>query len=179
LADFLDVGEVVFDGAKVWGIRRQKKDMMAVPMSDGFQVFLFVESGVVKDNRGVWPQGFAKHLVEPAVDKSRVRGTREQQRCKKILAATRGDQACPWTAMTGMIAVHFLAARAPAVAAAYIGIEARFIGIGDIPATALGDDAAQFLQVSYPFFRIAFLVLQRLFLCVSFICFIATWMALM
>jgi hypothetical protein len=35
---------------------------------------------------------------------------------------------------------------------------------------AFGNDAAQFLKIRHPLFRIAFLVFQRLFLRVSFIC---------
>jgi len=74
--------------------------------------------------------------------------------------------------------VNFLPARAPAITAANIGFKARFIDIHDIRGAAFGNDAAQCAQIGYPLFRIAFFVFERLFLCVSFMAFRATLMAL-
>jgi hypothetical protein len=59
--------------------------------------------------------------------------------------------------------LDFMAALAPAVAAADIGFEAAFIDINDVLCPAFGNDAAQFVKIRHPLFRIAFLVLQRLF----------------
>jgi hypothetical protein len=50
LSTFFDVGEVVFDGIEVGAIRRKKKDEVTVLVGDGFEVFLFMESGIVPDD---------------------------------------------------------------------------------------------------------------------------------
>ena len=65
------------------------------------------------------------------------------------------------------------------MAAADLGFEAAFIDINDVLCPAFGNDAAQFVKIRHPLFRIAFLVFQRLFLRVTLMCCNAQPMLLM
>ena len=76
--------------------------------------------------------------------------------------------------MAGVIAINFLTAFVPTVAAADLGSEPGFIDINEVCRAALRNDAAQFPQIGHPFFGVALFVFQGLFLCVTFIDFSAT-----
>ncbi len=64
---------------------------MAVFMGDGFEVFLFVKSGIVEDDGRVWLQLFTQHVACPIVDEIGVGGAFEQHGGKKVLAAPSCD----------------------------------------------------------------------------------------
>lgn len=105
---------------------------MAVFMGNGFEVFLFMESGIVEDDGRIWPQRFTQHVACPIVDEMGVGGAFEQHGGKKVLATPRCDQTGSRAAITGMIAIDFLPAQTPAVTAAHIGFEAGFIDVNKV-----------------------------------------------
>ena len=81
--------------------------------------------------------------------------------------------------MAGMVAMDFVTALAPAVAAADIAIEAGFININDVLRPAFGNNAAPSPQIGDPFLRVTLFVFQRLFLRVTLMCCNAQPMLLM
>ena len=60
MSTFFDIGEVVFDGIEVGAIGRKKKDEVTVLAGDGFEGFLFMESGIVPDDGRGGAQFFTK-----------------------------------------------------------------------------------------------------------------------
>ena len=108
MASFFEIGEVGFDAAEVRTIRRQEKNVMAVLTGDGFEVFLFVESGVVVNDRRVWAQFLAQHVVRPIIDKIGIGSAGEEHRGKKVLAAPGSNQAFARAAVAGMVAINFM-----------------------------------------------------------------------
>lgn len=144
--------------------------MVAAVASDGLKVFLFMKGGVVPDECGGWTQLFAQHVTCPGIDEIGTGRAREQHRREKVSAASGGNQTGLGTTMAGMIATNLLPAQAPAIAPIGIRLKAAFIDINDVLRSAFGNDGAQFLKIRQPLFRIALLVLQGLFLRVSFIC---------
>lgn len=106
--------------------------MVTVLAGDGLKVFLFVEGGVVPDDGRGRTQLFAKHVTRPVIDEIGVGSTREDHGSQKVLAPPCGNQAGSRSAIAGVVAVNFLPALAPAVAAAHIGLETGFIDIKNI-----------------------------------------------
>ena len=168
----------MFDGVEVRAVGWEEKHLMPLLGGDGFQVFLFVERGVIPDEGGMRPQFLAKHVARPGVDQFGMRGSLEQQGREKVLAAPRGDQAGSRVTATGLLAVHFPSFFAPPVAASHLRREARFIDIHQVSGTAFRDDPTQRPQVGHALLGIALSVLQRLFFGVILRAFNATHTAL-
>ena len=60
--------------------------------------------------------------------------------------------------MAGMVAIDFVTASAPTVAAADIAIKAAFIDINDVLRPVFGNDAAPLPQIGDPLLRITLFV---------------------
>jgi hypothetical protein len=143
LAAFFEVGEIGFDAAEVWGVRRQEAQVRAMFTGHGCEVLLLVESGVVEDQGRVRTQCFTPHLPGPVIDQASISGAGEQHGRKKILAAPGGKETCAGTAMARVIAKDFVPTRTPAVTAADLGREPAFIAIHDVLRPTLGNNRAQ------------------------------------
>ena len=129
---FFEIGKVVLDRAEVGAIGRQEQDVVAMFESDGFEVFLFVERGVVVDDCGVRAQLFAQHVPCPIIDQIRIGCTFEQHGCQKVFASPCRDKAGSRTSMARVVAIDLFATQAPAVAATGCWLKAGFIDIHQI-----------------------------------------------
>ena len=67
LPAFFDVGEVVFDRIKVWGIGRQEEQKMRRVLEQNESRFCFVKTGVVGDDNGRLVENRKKMMLEPLV----------------------------------------------------------------------------------------------------------------
>ena len=138
---FFEVGEIVFDGMiEVRAVGREEKDVMPLVLSNSFQIFLFVEDGVSKDQGGVGMQFLDEHGFGPVVHQVGVSGARKQQRGQKTSAASGGDQAHTRPFFAGTLAMDFLAPQAPAIAAIGARFKARFININQVFPAVLFDN---------------------------------------
>ena len=100
---------------------------MTVFLGDGLQVFLFVESGMVKDQGGMGTSLFTQQVAQPRIDESRIGGAGEQHWGEKIRAAPRGNPVFARALMARAVAVNPVAPWTPAVVAIGHRLEARFV----------------------------------------------------
>ena len=137
---------------------------MTVFLGDGLQVFLFVESGIVKDQGGMGTSLFTQQVAQPRIDESRIGGAGEPQGGEKIRAAPRGNPVFTRALMAQAVAVNLVPPWTSAGVAIGHRLEAGFVDVHPIRRATLSQSLAQRAQVHYLLFRIALFILEGLFL---------------
>ena len=120
---------------------------MTVFLGDGLKVFLFVESGIVKDQGGMGTQLLTQHVAQPRIDESRIGGAGEQHGGEKIRATPRGNPVFARALMARAVAVNLVAPWTPAVVAMGHRLEAGFVDVHPIRRATLSQSLAQRAQV--------------------------------
>ena len=82
---------------------------MTVFLGDGLKVFLFVESGMVRDQGGMGTWLFTQQVAQPRIDERRIGGAGEPQGGEKIRAAPRGHPVFARAPMARAVAVNLVA----------------------------------------------------------------------
>ena len=120
---------------------------MTVFLGDGLQVFLFVKSGMVKDQGGMGTSLFTQQVAQPRIDESRIGGAGEPQGGEKIRAAPRGNPVFTRALMAQAVAVNLVPPWTSAGVAIGHRLEARFVDVHPIRRATLSPYLTQRAQV--------------------------------
>lgn len=135
LSDFLEGGEVVFNGVQVRGIGRKKEQRGSRAGNERCGLGAFVEGDLVQDHDMSSVEEGAEGFPQPGSEELRVAGSLKHHWGCKGLADPCGDQQGPWPAVARDHPVNALSSGGVDRAAGDGGGKAAFIQVYQLLAT--------------------------------------------